>query len=386
MSDLAQRISSAREKLGVSIDEAERATKIRRRYIEAIEAGDFDRLPDGPPSRGFIKNYARYLGMDPDQSLTDFEAEVGVPITQISEVVPPPPTRQQAVSRYTQLVKLPPGYLKSDFVPGEQTQLAENANQASDLGAPQIDADRLVLRRSETSLIPNSFSLREPKVIQATDVRPFLTGRSLFSLRNLTTPFSSQATAQPHRIAPMSVNGTDNTRALFTLGAIVGAAVLVVAFVGLVILPAVRGASPSAAGAVATQAISISFIGGTPAGPATPGAPAGGGTTGGTPAAPADQPAGQPAAVQPAAGGGVLLVLDAHEHSWVRVLVDGNVAYEGIPPIGPNSQWHGQNTVGIETGNAGAFDVILNNTRIGPPGAHDATVKLTWDATGKVIP
>src|SRR4029453_2485317 len=107
MSDLAQRIRTAREHLGASIEEAERATKIRRRYIEAIEAGDFARLPDGPPSRGFIKNYARYLGMDPEQALNDFEAEVGVPITQVSEVVPPPPTRQQATSRYTQLVKLP---------------------------------------------------------------------------------------------------------------------------------------------------------------------------------------------------------------------------------------------------------------------------------------
>jgi hypothetical protein len=88
-------------------------------------------------------------------------------------------------------------------------------------------------------------------------------------------------------------------------------------------------------------------------------------------------------AVQPVAGG-VQLVLDAHEHAWVRVFVDGNVAYQGIPQIGPNSSWHGQNTVGIETGNAGAFDVIINNVRIGRPGQHNATVKVTWDTAGKV--
>ncbi|HEY3289787.1 MAG TPA: helix-turn-helix transcriptional regulator, partial [Anaerolineae bacterium] len=112
MSDLAQRLREARDRMGISMEDAERATKIRRRYIEAIEAGDFGRLPDGPPARGFIKNYARYLGLDADQSLNDFETEVGVPITQLSEVIPPPPGRQQSISRYTQLVKLPPGHQK----------------------------------------------------------------------------------------------------------------------------------------------------------------------------------------------------------------------------------------------------------------------------------
>ena len=191
MSDLAQRIRAARDKMGVSIEEAERATKIRRRYIEAIEAGDFDRLPDGPPSRGFIKNYARYLGMDPDQSLTDFEAEVGVPILQLNESVPPPPTRQQAVSRYTQLVKLPQVRWKGELPASDEAELDmladnENGNESHALPQDQQGSNgRMVLRRTEVPPSPpNSFSLREPKVAQTSDVRPFQMGRSPFSLRN----------------------------------------------------------------------------------------------------------------------------------------------------------------------------------------------------------
>src|SRR5690349_17915476 len=165
MSDLAQRIRVAREKLGVSIEEAERATKIRRRYIEAIEAGDFDRLPDGPPSRGFIKNYARYLGLDPDQSLNDFEAEVGVPITQVNEVVPPPPSRQPAVSRYTQLIKLPQIRWKGELPPEERAELDMMAdageNKPQDGDRRNTSLGRLVFRKTETPPVPNSFSLRE---------------------------------------------------------------------------------------------------------------------------------------------------------------------------------------------------------------------------------
>jgi transcriptional regulator with XRE-family HTH domain len=396
MSDLAQRIRAARDKMGVSIDEAERATKIRRRYIEAIEAGDFDRLPDGPPSRGFIKNYARYLGMDPDQSLTDFEAEVGVPILQLNEFIPPPPARQQAVSRYTQLVKLPQVRWKGELPASEQAELdiladSENGNESPAAQSSQQDsAGRMVLRRTEPQFSPpNSFSLREPKVAQTSDVRPFQMGHSLFSLRNLSGPLSSQAAAQPHRIASMSMNGPDHTRSFLKFGAVVGGLLVVVALVWLVLLPALGGRSSQAANPQPTQAISVAFIGASPQPTETLSASISNAvtslTTPGTPAAPVAQGTQQPAAIQPLAGGGVQLVLDAHEHAWVRVRVDGNVVYEGIPQIGPNSTWRGQNTVGIETGNAGAFDVILNNVRLGPPGAHNATLKVTWDATGTVV-
>ncbi len=433
MSDLAHRIRTAREKMGVSVEEAERATKIRRRYIEAIESGDFERLPDGPPSRGFVKNYSRYLGMDPDQSLTDFEAEVGVPITQISEVVPPPPTHQQAVSRYTQLVKLPQVQWKGDLPPDEATELdmmaaGEGETTAADLEAQQVDAGRLVLRRSESAPTPNSFSLREPKIAQASDVKPFQLGHSPFSLRSLTIPFSSQAAAQPHHITPMSMTGQDHTRALLTLVATVGAVVLVLAF-ALVIVPALNGLSSKAAAPEATPVITISYIGATPdtsssssagmvAGTlaitsdisATADAPATGvlastanQTVAGTNTTTADPaqytptasdasaqtsitPAAQAGSIPPLAGGGVLLTLDAKEHAWVRVRVDGNVVYEGIPPIGPNSQWHGQNTVGIETADAGAFDVIINNVSLGPAGSYGSTAKLNWNSNGQLVP
>lgn len=407
MSDLAQRLRAARDKMGVSIEEAERATKIRRRYIEAIEAGDFDRLPDGPPSRGFIKNYARYLGLDPDQSLMDFEAEVGVPILQLNEFIPPPPTRHQAVSRYTQLVKLPQVRWKGELPASDQAELdmlaeGENGNEGQTLQHdPQNDNGRMVVRRTEAPLSPpNSFSLREPKVTQTSDVRPFQMGRSPFSLRNLTGPLSSQAAAQPYRISPMSMNGPEHTRSFMIFGAAVGGLVAVVALVWLVLLPMIRGAS-QAINPEPTQAISIAFIGASPqptetlssgisatvTSLGTPGTPPVEATSApGTPSAPDAQATQEPAAIATLPGGGVQLVLDAHEHAWVRVRTDGNVVYEGIPPIGPNSTWTAQNTVSIETGNAGAFDVILNNVRLGPPGGHDATLKMTWDATGKVIP
>ncbi len=52
-----------REKLGLSLEDAENATKIRRKYLEALENEAYDQLPGVVYARGFLRNYARYLGL-----------------------------------------------------------------------------------------------------------------------------------------------------------------------------------------------------------------------------------------------------------------------------------------------------------------------------------
>ena len=64
----------AREAREITLAEAEHALRIRRRVLEGFEAGDFS-IPAAPPVqlRGFLGNYARYLGLDADQVLEQFE-------------------------------------------------------------------------------------------------------------------------------------------------------------------------------------------------------------------------------------------------------------------------------------------------------------------------
>ncbi len=393
MSDLAQKLRETRDRLGITMEEAERATKIRRRYIEAIEAGDFGRLPDGPAARGFVKNYARYLGLDSEQSLSDFESEVGVPITQLTETIPPPPERQQAVSRYTQLVKLPPGTVRNNTANGDGQADATNGNGGAPGSEMEInDQGQVVLRRPEAQPLSNSFNLRTPSVTQASDVRPLQTGKSPLSLRGFSATLASD-NGPSRAFSSMSINDSGRPYALMGIAGI--GLLVIIALLALVILPGLQGNAGLAAAPTATQAITVSILGDQPqttvAAPAarpTLAAPSAVITGTQQPAVAATkQPVAATAAptARPFAVDGVQLVLDAHEHAWVRVYVDGTVAFEGIPPIGPNSSWRGQNTVGIETANGAAFDVIINNTRLGPAGAHDATVKLTWNAKGQVV-
>ncbi len=56
-------LQARREELGYSLHKVEVATKIRGRYLRAIEASDFVNLPNDVYSRGFVRQYAQYLGL-----------------------------------------------------------------------------------------------------------------------------------------------------------------------------------------------------------------------------------------------------------------------------------------------------------------------------------
>ncbi len=62
---IGQVLSDARHRAGKSIKEVEFDTKIRAKYLEALEHDDFDNLPATIYTQGFIKTYANYLGLDP---------------------------------------------------------------------------------------------------------------------------------------------------------------------------------------------------------------------------------------------------------------------------------------------------------------------------------
>src|SRR5512147_2570787 len=74
---LPDRLVAARERKGVDLFRAERDTKIRARYLAALERGDYRELPGAVYTKRFLRNYALYLGLDPDEILLQWRAERG---------------------------------------------------------------------------------------------------------------------------------------------------------------------------------------------------------------------------------------------------------------------------------------------------------------------
>ena len=72
MTPLGETLQRARLARGVTLEEAERTTRISRRYLEALENENFGLLPAPVYARGFLRTYARYLGLEPSDLLPLF--------------------------------------------------------------------------------------------------------------------------------------------------------------------------------------------------------------------------------------------------------------------------------------------------------------------------
>src|SRR5215204_5945147 len=62
--EIGRSLERRRKERGLSLEEVEQATKIRKRYLTGLEHEDYTILPDAVYARGFLKTYANYLGLD----------------------------------------------------------------------------------------------------------------------------------------------------------------------------------------------------------------------------------------------------------------------------------------------------------------------------------
>jgi cytoskeleton protein RodZ len=73
MPAFGENLRREREMRGVSLEEISSATKISMRFLEAIEQEEFSKLPGGIFSRSFIRTYARYLGLDEERVVAEYQ-------------------------------------------------------------------------------------------------------------------------------------------------------------------------------------------------------------------------------------------------------------------------------------------------------------------------
>ena len=95
MSELGTRLRQAREGQGLSLAQASVDTRILQQSLTALEEGAFLRLPGDVATRGFIRNYAQYLGLAPDELIELYRRERGV-TDQIRVVAVTTPPRSRS--------------------------------------------------------------------------------------------------------------------------------------------------------------------------------------------------------------------------------------------------------------------------------------------------
>jgi cytoskeleton protein RodZ len=98
LAGFGEKLRRERELRGISLDQIATATKISTRMLKALEDEKFDLLPGGIFNKGFIRSYAKFLGIDEEQAVADYVAATGPeePINNLPQIadIPERPARQ----------------------------------------------------------------------------------------------------------------------------------------------------------------------------------------------------------------------------------------------------------------------------------------------------
>ncbi len=73
MDELGQILQQARENKGLTLKEVQEGTRINAKYLQALEDGNYSALPTPVHVRGFLRNYARFLDLDPNPLLERYQ-------------------------------------------------------------------------------------------------------------------------------------------------------------------------------------------------------------------------------------------------------------------------------------------------------------------------
>lgn len=108
MLNIGRELREARERLGLGLEACERATRIRSAQLQAMEDERFDRLPEPAYTRGFLRSYARLLGLDADRLVAEYDRISGLEALRQEHTLRPLPPRTSRVGRLRGRVPLRP--------------------------------------------------------------------------------------------------------------------------------------------------------------------------------------------------------------------------------------------------------------------------------------
>ncbi len=302
MSDLGRLLYEAREARRLSLADIESAIRVRQKYLIALEDGNYAALPPAAIARGFLRNYARFLGLEPEEVLELYMAETGQSSAPLA-LSPIAPVRQV------------------DYRPLE----------AELMTAPASGWWRWVVALMVVAgLVAGVWWVLNQGIDWTNMLRDLGPQRGAAAVSSPTPSRSAQVTTSP---------------------------------------PAARGAGPTATLPVA------------PTEESTPPATSASGVL--RLPIPTAQPTITPTATPaptstPEPPQRIILTVTASQRAWVRVSVDGAVAYEGTFEPAQSRTWEAAQWISLRSGNAGGVSLVLNDNDLGVPGASGQVIAKNW--------
>lgn len=321
-------LRQTREAHALSLEEVEEQTRIRVKFLRALESGDISVLPSVAHAKGFLRNYAQFLRLDSNMIVAQFVELTGsgsAPVT-VSTAPPTfsPPPSAPSIAAF------------------EQPSPPENI--------PAPDAARASIHPA--GKMP---SLRVTSDQRVGPALPLGVGR----------PQAPDAGPRPER--PPSALGR-YFRSNVLVGIVLAVGMVVIVGWAITQLSTITGSE-----LVPTEQVSL------------------GASLSVTPTS-----TGQILTIQPTFTPSptegipildrVLLSITVIQRTWVRVIVDEEVVYEGQAEPGNLLQYTGQQSVVVIAGNGAGLDVTYNGRPIGTLGERGEAVQRIFTPNGQATP
>ena len=151
--EFGDKFRKAREKKDISLDDVSNVTKISARMLRAIEEEHFDQLPGGVFNKGFIRAYAKHLGLDAEEAVTDYLACLRQAQIDAQEVWEPAPAGK-------------PGSAQPFTGPERRRSVEPNRSAVKSTSPTQVqELPELQLPRAEHVRTPKEFALKSKREI-----------------------------------------------------------------------------------------------------------------------------------------------------------------------------------------------------------------------------
>jgi len=412
-------LRAIREAREISLEEISQKTHIRLEYLEALENGDTDQLPEGPQRRGFLRLYASELGVAVDSTeIKEVELapefEEGSPSTIKSKEV------ESLDETLDELVKDKTSSISTETTSLElQENLLEmEASQPSPAGAQQIFADlgrtlrqrrellslsiediheHIHIRKNFLIAMENGDFSQLPSTVQARGMLAnyadfldldadaillqYADGLQVRRLEKaeVSTPQVSEdaKTLSKTRLRLKNFFSVD---LLVIAALIIGFAAFVIWGVNRILRVNESGGSPTDLPQVADILLATGSP--TPLGSTTPDEMDTGQDQTGTPAPEEATPIFTPLPNDSP----INIVIIPRQRAWVRVISDGETVFEGRMLPGDAYDFTGEENLELLTGSAGALQILFNEQDIGSPGLIGQVANLIFTESGLILP
>jgi Helix-turn-helix domain/Domain of unknown function (DUF4115) len=366
-----EKLRQQREQKGISLDAISTTTKISTRMLRAIEDEHFDQLPGGVFNKGFVRAYARHVGLDEEEAVSDYLAALRESQIQAQAILPA--FRVNGNSSTVDVVRSQPVKTSTETITRARSVVQPQASQRKRSDRKQ---DRREARAVE---------------IRAVEEPPDIPPRPLSFLNLSDEAHEGAGQLEPLPQLPLPANPSAHFP-WERLAAALLAITLVFAFWSL--YRHARSGNNAAVAAnqapapIATPASTISDVPNTT--PKPPVVPASATNLMNPPSTPT--PSGRDVkpsattpivhAVKPKPPSKFTLQIKASKTSWISIMADGqSVAKETL--IAPaNTSVRAEHEIVVRTGNAAAINFFLNGKDI-PANGNEGEVRVyTFDASG----